>query len=73
MRPSFNSRQVDEEIVSILRNRFEHCVIYETPDHVEKCKPLLDTYEEASTNFFIKCKFVIDFILYHFRKTIVQF
>ncbi|XP_044758110.1 NADH dehydrogenase [ubiquinone] 1 beta subcomplex subunit 10 [Coccinella septempunctata] len=47
-------RQVDEEIVSILRQRFEHCVIYEGPDHFKKCKPLLDIYEEAATNWFIK-------------------
>lgn len=47
-------RQVDEQVLSILRQRFEHCVIYEGPDHMKKCKPLLDIYEEASTNWFIK-------------------
>lgn len=49
-------RQVETEILSILRGRFEDCVMYETPDHKEKCKPLLDAYEEASTEWFIKCR-----------------
>lgn len=31
--------------------------MYEKPDHVEKCGPLLKTYEDATTNYFIKCKF----------------
>ncbi|KAF5306628.1 hypothetical protein FQA39_LY08817 [Lamprigera yunnana] len=47
-------RLVDSEILSILRQRFEDCVIYETPDHVEKCKPLLDQYMENTGNWFSK-------------------
>ncbi|XP_018323898.1 NADH dehydrogenase [ubiquinone] 1 beta subcomplex subunit 10 [Agrilus planipennis] len=47
-------RKVDSEILSILRRRFEDCVLYEAPDDAEKCKPLLDTLNEATTNWFIK-------------------
>ncbi|KAK5640694.1 hypothetical protein RI129_009241 [Pyrocoelia pectoralis] len=47
-------RQVDSEILSILRQRFEDCVLYETPDHMEKCKHLLQQYEEGSTDWFTK-------------------
>lgn len=49
-------RLVDSEVLNILRKRFEDCTIYEAPDHVEKCKKLLDEYKEAETNWFIKCK-----------------
>lgn len=54
----FFFRLVDAEIAAILRERFEACVLYERPDHVEKCDPLLKTYEDATTNYFIKCKCV---------------
>ena len=47
-------RSVDNEILSILRQRFEDCVIYETPDHSEKCKHLLKQYEEGAENWFTK-------------------
>ena len=50
---------VDNEILSILRNRFEHCVLYETPDHLEKCRGVLDTYENATANWFTKCKLLV--------------
>lgn len=53
-------RLVDAEIATILRERFEACVMYERPDHVEKCDPLLKTYEDATTNYFIKCKFSVN-------------
>lgn len=49
-------RQVDSEIVAILRERFEECVLYEKPDHLRKCADVLATLEDASTNWFIKCK-----------------
>ncbi|XP_028140767.2 NADH dehydrogenase [ubiquinone] 1 beta subcomplex subunit 10 [Diabrotica virgifera virgifera] len=45
---------VDSEILSIMRERFEECTLYEAPDHIERCKPLLEQYQEASTNWFIK-------------------
>jgi len=45
---------VDNEILSILRQRFEDCVMYEAPDHIEKCKDLLKEYEDANTNWFTK-------------------
>ncbi|XP_060522341.1 NADH dehydrogenase [ubiquinone] 1 beta subcomplex subunit 10 [Cylas formicarius] len=47
-------RKVDTEILSILRSRFEDCVIYEAPDHIEKCTGLLKQYEEAAANWFTK-------------------
>ncbi len=49
-------RQVDSEILSILRQRFEDCVLYEAPDHVKKCQSLLDTYNKAAEHWFTKCK-----------------
>ncbi|XP_074027474.1 NADH dehydrogenase (ubiquinone) PDSW subunit [Leptinotarsa decemlineata] len=47
-------KQVDSEILTILRERFEACSMYEAPDHLEKCTPLFRQYEEATTNWFIK-------------------
>ncbi|CAH1377140.1 hypothetical protein MTP99_018563 [Tenebrio molitor] len=47
-------RLVDSNILSILRNRFEDCTLYEAPDHLEKCKHIWKQYEEATTNWFIK-------------------
>ncbi|KAK9887695.1 hypothetical protein WA026_000016 [Henosepilachna vigintioctopunctata] len=47
-------RLVDSEIVHILRKRYEHCILYEAPDHIERCKGVKETYEEAATNWFIK-------------------
>ncbi|CAH1116046.1 unnamed protein product [Phaedon cochleariae] len=45
---------VDNEILSILRQRFEDCTMYEAPDHLEKCTPLMRQYEEAAGNWFAK-------------------
>ncbi|XP_056643209.1 NADH dehydrogenase [ubiquinone] 1 beta subcomplex subunit 10 [Diorhabda sublineata] len=45
---------VDSDILSILRERYEDCALYEAPDHLEKCRPLFDQYQEATTNWFIK-------------------
>lgn len=55
-------RQVESEILNVLRLRFEDCVLYEAPDHMTKCKHLLDQYEEATTNWFTKCRFYIKFL-----------
>jgi len=46
-------KNVDNEILNILRQRFEDCVLYESPDE-EKCRPILDTYNRAAENWFIK-------------------
>lgn len=49
-------RMVDNEILNILRQRFEDCTLYEAPDHMVKCKPLMDQYQQAAENWFIKCR-----------------
>lgn len=49
-------KMVENEILSILRQRFEDCVLYESPDHKEKCSGILQTYERAAENWFTKCK-----------------
>ncbi|KAJ8897897.1 hypothetical protein PR048_003254 [Dryococelus australis] len=53
-------RLVDSAILNILRQRFEDCVVYETPDHKVKCQPLYDQYNEAAENWFVKCKYYLD-------------
>ncbi|XP_022183541.1 NADH dehydrogenase [ubiquinone] 1 beta subcomplex subunit 10 [Myzus persicae] len=45
---------VDSNILSILRQRYEDCRIYEAPDGMRKCKPLSDIYQEAEENYSIK-------------------
>ncbi|CAG9773888.1 unnamed protein product [Ceutorhynchus assimilis] len=47
-------RLVDSEILTILRERFSDCVVYETPDHVEKCSGLFKEYEDAAGYWFTK-------------------
>ncbi|GBP33628.1 NADH dehydrogenase 1 beta subcomplex subunit 10 [Eumeta japonica] len=47
-------RLVDCEILSILRQRFEDCMMYEQPDSATVCKPLLDKYRDAEEAWFIK-------------------
>ncbi|CAH0564955.1 unnamed protein product [Brassicogethes aeneus] len=59
-------KQVDSEVLTILRERFEDCALYEAPDHLEKCTPLLKQYEDATTNWFIKYG---DLGAYHNAKT----
>lgn len=49
-------KMVDNEILSILRQRFEDCVLYEAPDHMTKCKDLWETYNKGAENWFTKCK-----------------
>jgi NADH dehydrogenase (ubiquinone) 1 beta subcomplex subunit 10 len=48
-------KMVDSNILSIVRNRFEDCMHYETPDHLTKCKPLKEAYEAAAEAWFMKC------------------
>ncbi|XP_012267111.2 NADH dehydrogenase [ubiquinone] 1 beta subcomplex subunit 10 [Athalia rosae] len=47
-------KKVDNEILNILRQRFEDCVLYEGHDAKEKCTPIYQQYEDASTNWFMK-------------------
>ncbi|XP_055917986.1 NADH dehydrogenase [ubiquinone] 1 beta subcomplex subunit 10 [Eupeodes corollae] len=47
-------RMVDNEVLNVLRQRFEDCVLYESPDHMVKCRPVLDDLEKAQENWFIK-------------------
>lgn len=47
---------VESEILTILRQRFEDCMLYERPDHLTVCKPILDQYKDAEEAWFIKCK-----------------
>lgn len=51
----FSCRAVDSEVLSILRKRFEDCVLYEGPDSKVRCAHIRQQYEEAETNWFIKC------------------
>ncbi|XP_076240361.1 NADH dehydrogenase (ubiquinone) PDSW subunit [Calliopsis andreniformis] len=44
---------VDEEIVNILRQRYEHCCVENINDK-EICRDLLEPYHAATTAFFIK-------------------
>lgn len=54
-------KMVDNEILSILRARFEDCMLYEAPDHIAKCSPLNEIYKEAAGAWFAKCKLLINF------------
>jgi len=45
---------VDNEVLNILRQRFEDCVLYEAPDEKTRCKDILKMYEDAAENWFIK-------------------
>lgn len=48
---------IDSNILSILRQRYEDCRIYEAPDGIRKCKPLSEIYQEAEENYSIKCQY----------------
>ncbi|XP_014469365.1 PREDICTED: NADH dehydrogenase [ubiquinone] 1 beta subcomplex subunit 10 [Dinoponera quadriceps] len=45
---------VDDEILFILRSRFEQCAWYHGEDDVNLCKQLRKTYDDATTAWFIK-------------------
>lgn len=47
-------KMVDNEILSILRARFEDCVLYEAPDHMTKCLSFKEAYEKGAENWFTK-------------------
>ncbi|XP_076642247.1 NADH dehydrogenase (ubiquinone) PDSW subunit [Halictus rubicundus] len=46
-------KMVDEEILSILRDRYEHCA-WENYEDKEVCSHLKKTYDDAATAYFIK-------------------
>ncbi|XP_042216710.1 NADH dehydrogenase [ubiquinone] 1 beta subcomplex subunit 10-like [Homarus americanus] len=47
-------RMVDNEVLNILRQRQEDCILYEATDHKEKCAGLMEVYDKAAENWFIK-------------------
>ncbi|XP_053636602.1 NADH dehydrogenase [ubiquinone] 1 beta subcomplex subunit 10 [Cherax quadricarinatus] len=47
-------KMVDNEVLNILRQRQEDCVLFEGHDHVRKCAKLREEYEKAAENWFIK-------------------
>lgn len=49
-------RMVDNDILTILRQRFEDCVFYEAPDHMTKCKEIQNYLLKAEENWFTKCE-----------------
>lgn len=48
-------RLVDNEVLSILRQRFEDCMLYEGPDGERKCRSLYESYQRGAENWFTKC------------------
>lgn len=66
-------KMIENEILSILRQRFEDCVLYETPDHLTKCRGVLDTYEKAAENWFTKCKLCLLCVSIYFCGTLVRY
>lgn len=49
-------RQVDTEILNILKLRKYDCFDYYGPNQMWKCAEAIETFEENELNFFIKCK-----------------
>ncbi|XP_045606219.1 NADH dehydrogenase [ubiquinone] 1 beta subcomplex subunit 10 [Procambarus clarkii] len=47
-------RMVDNEVLNILRMRAEDCVTYEGADHRRKCAGIMEEYNKAAENWFIK-------------------
>ncbi|KAL8623444.1 hypothetical protein ACOMHN_058889 [Nucella lapillus] len=47
-------KQVDSNIVKILRQRKLECMQWEGPDAKYKCQKVSDSYDQAATNWFIK-------------------
>ncbi|XP_076366304.1 NADH dehydrogenase (ubiquinone) PDSW subunit isoform X1 [Tachypleus tridentatus] len=48
------NKQVDSEILNILKQRRDECLLYENPDHQVRCKKVLEDYQKAAENWFIK-------------------
>lgn len=51
-------RMVDNDILTILRQRFEDCIFYEAPDHVKRCEEIKNYYLKAEENWFTKCEWI---------------
>ncbi|KAI8794002.1 NADH dehydrogenase [ubiquinone] 1 beta subcomplex subunit 10 [Biomphalaria glabrata] len=47
-------KMVDSNIVKILRQRKIECLAWEGPDGDYKCRQIIQEYEDAATNWFIK-------------------
>ncbi|XP_050734823.1 NADH dehydrogenase [ubiquinone] 1 beta subcomplex subunit 10-like [Eriocheir sinensis] len=47
-------KQVESEILSIMRQRQEDCIVYEREDHRVKCATIMEEYNKAAENWFIK-------------------
>ncbi|XP_029037567.1 NADH dehydrogenase (ubiquinone) PDSW subunit [Osmia lignaria lignaria] len=47
-------KMVEDEILSILRNRYEHCCWVHGEDSEKLCSDLYKTYDDAAKNWFIK-------------------
>lgn len=51
---------VDSQILSILRQRYEHCNFDDENQRGEqKCEQLYEEYKDAAGNWFGKCKFIL--------------
>jgi len=52
------NRKVEDQILSILRDRMYDCLFYHHygPDQQKYCQKELSDYKTAETNWFIKCK-----------------
>jgi len=48
-------RNVESEILTILRVRHEDCVMFEGPDSKRKCADIYESYKQAEANWFCKC------------------
>lgn len=55
--PRFFFRAVEDQILFILRSRFEQCAIYHGDD-VHLCDPIRKIYDDAAVAWFIKCEYV---------------
>lgn len=62
---------MDCEILSILRQRHEHCVHEDHNQRAEaKCNSIYEVYEQNAANWFAKCKFewCLKMLLHWFRQ-----
>jgi len=54
--PCFFFREVEDQILFILRSRYEQCAVYHGED-VHLCDPIRKTYDDAAVAWFIKCEY----------------
>lgn len=50
---------VDSNILHILKRRVETCHLFNRPDHRQVCAEVTDQWQNALTNFHIKCKYIV--------------